>query len=85
MLFRSPAPATIILYSADWCGWCKKAKKHLDRKGINYEIRDIDRPHYLDELVAKTGQKGIPVLDVGGRVVTGFSPDEYDQLIAARG
>jgi glutaredoxin len=78
------APQRIILYSADWCGWCKKARRHLDGMGINYEIRDIDVPSNLDDLVAKTGQKGIPVLDVGGRVVTGFSPERYDQLIGAR-
>ena len=77
-------PSRIVLYSADWCGWCQKAKQHLDRKGINYEVRDIDRPENLAELVAKTGQKGIPVLDVGGRVVKGFSPGRYDELIAAR-
>jgi glutaredoxin len=74
-------PAKIILYSADWCGWCKKAKIHLDGQGINYEVRDIDRPQNLQELVSKTGQKGIPVLDVGGKVVTGFSPARYDELI----
>ena len=74
-------PSQIILYSADWCGWCKKARKHLDDAGINYEIRDIDIPANLDDLVAKTGQKGIPVLDVDGRVVTGFSPGQYDELI----
>lgn len=77
-------PGRIVLYSADWCGWCKKAKQHLDRKGINYEIRDIDHPDNLAELVAKTGQNGIPVLDVGGRVVKGFSPERYDELIASR-
>ena len=74
-------PSRIVLYSADWCGWCKKAKRHLDDMGINYEIRDIDIPANLDDLLAKTGQKGIPVLDVGGRVVTGFSPNKYDELI----
>lgn len=77
-------PQTIVLYSADWCGWCKKAKSHLDGMGVNYEIRDIDIPANLNDLVAKTGQKGIPVLDVGGRVVTGFSPDEYERLIRSR-
>ena len=75
------APARIVLYSATWCGWCRKAKAHLDAEGIDYEIRDIDNPANLEELVAKTGQKGIPVLDVGGKVVTGFSPDQYDRLI----
>ena len=77
-------PDRVVLYSADWCGWCQKAKQHLDRQGINYELRDIDIPANLDDLVAKTGQKGIPVLDVGGRIVTGFAPDEYDQLIQSR-
>ena len=77
-------PSNVILYSADWCGWCKKAKRHLDGMGINYEIRDIDNPENLRDLVAKTGQKGIPVLDVGGRIVTGFAPDQYDQLIRSR-
>ncbi len=80
---RMPDP--VILYSADWCGWCQKAKRHLDGMGINYEIRDIDIPANLNDLVAKTGQKGIPVLDVGGRIVTGFSPEEYEQLVRARG
>lgn len=76
-------PSQIVLYSADWCGWCQKAKRHLDGMGVNYEIRDIDIPENLDALVAKTGQKGIPVLDVGGRVVTGFSPAQYEQLIGS--
>ncbi len=82
---RSAAGAPeIILYSADWCGWCRKAKRHLDGLGINYEIRDIDIPQNMNDLVAKTGQRGIPVLDVGGRVVTGFSPGKYDELIRQR-
>lgn len=71
----------IVLYSAAWCGWCKRAKSHLDAKGVNYVVRDIDDPRYLKELVAKTGQKGIPVLDVGGKIVTGFNEQRYDQLI----
>jgi glutaredoxin len=71
----------IVLYSADWCGWCQKAKSHLDAKGVNYVIRDIDEARYLKELVSKTGQKGIPVLDVGGKIATGFSPERYDELI----
>jgi len=80
------APLPIVLYSAEWCGWCRKARSHLDGRGVDYELRDIDRPQNLQELVAKTGQKGIPVLDVGGRVVTGFSPTQYDELIRnARG
>lgn len=78
-------PDTVVLYSADWCGWCQKAKRHLDGMGVNYEIRDIDIPANLNDLVAKTGQKGIPVLDVGGRIVTGFAPDQYEELIRARG
>jgi glutaredoxin len=71
----------VALYSADWCGACRKAKKYLDAKGVDYEERNIDDPRFAKELVEKTGQRGIPVIEVDGRVLTGFSAARYDELI----
>lgn len=71
----------IVLYSAVWCGACKKAKKYLDAKGVAYTVRDVDDPAIAEELLRKTGERGIPVIDVGGRVLTGFSAKAYDALI----
>jgi glutaredoxin len=71
----------IVLYSATWCGACRKAKRHLDARGVDYELRDVDDPRYAEELVQKTGERGIPVLVVDGRVVSGFNAARYDELI----
>ncbi len=76
-----PPTREIILYSAEWCGACKKAKRYLSRNGIDYDERDVDTRRYADELVQKTGRRSIPVLDVDGRVFTGFDPSAYDRLI----
>jgi glutaredoxin-like YruB-family protein len=71
----------VVLYSAEWCGACRKAKRYLSRKGIDYEERDVDDPAVAAELLRKTGSRSIPVIDVGGRVLTGFSAGSYDALI----
>ncbi len=71
----------IILYSADWCGACRKAKRYLDGKGIAYDERNVDVPSVQQELLGKTGQRGVPVIDVEGRIVTGFSAETYDDLV----
>ena len=71
----------IVLYSADWCGACKKAKRHLDDRGIAYEERNVDDPRFAAELVEKTGERAIPVIEVDGRILTGFNASGYDQLI----
>jgi glutaredoxin len=75
-----PAPR-IVLYSATWCGACRKAKRFLDQRGVEYEERDVDDPRFAEELVQKTGERGIPVLVVEGRVVSGFNAARYDELI----
>ena len=80
---RPSASGTVLFYTADWCPWCRKAKAHMDREGIDYESRDIDDPAILAELVQKTGQQGVPVFDVGGRILTGFDPNRLDQLVAS--
>lgn len=73
--------ARVVLYSADWCGACRKAKRYLTRKGVAYEERDVDDPAVAAELLRKTGSRSIPVIDVDGRVLTGFSAGSYDALI----
>ncbi len=53
----------------------------MDRVGIDYDPRDVDDPAIMAELVEKTGQQGVPVFDVGGRILTGFDPDGLDKLV----
>jgi glutaredoxin len=71
----------VILYSADWCGYCTKARRHLDGAGVAYELRDVDIPAVATELREKTGRGGVPVLDFDGEILRGYSPSHYDRII----
>ena len=73
--------ADVVLYSADWCGYCKKAQAHLDREDVDYEIRDVDIQANAQELREKTGRGGIPVLDYSGQILRGYRAEQYDQAI----
>ncbi|MFK7896592.1 MAG: glutaredoxin family protein [Myxococcota bacterium] len=73
----------VVLYSATWCGYCTKARKHLDRAGVEYEIRDVDNGGVARELKAKTGRGGVPVLDFEGEILRGYSAGQYDKVIRA--
>jgi glutaredoxin len=84
VLASSPSSARgpdVTLYWADWCGYCKKARADLKRRGTSYDLRDIDNPAALAELVDKTGQRGIPVLDVDGKILIGYDPEGMDRLL----
>ncbi|MGH0034987.1 MAG: glutaredoxin family protein [Myxococcota bacterium] len=75
----------IELFWAQWCGYCKKARAHLDRRGAVYDLRDIDRGSNGDELVRRTGQRSIPVIDIDGKVLIGYDPGRLDRLLDAAG
>jgi len=71
----------VILYSATWCGYCTKARAHLDEAGVRYDLRDVDIPAIGQELREKTGRGGVPVLDFSGEILRGYSRDHYDRVI----
>lgn len=74
----------ITIYSATWCGFCHAAKQYLDKLGIKYTDRDVDTdPTAAQEAVSKSGQMGIPVLDIGGTIVLGFDRPKIDDALKA--
>ena len=74
----------IQVYSAVWCGFCHAAKDYLDKKGVKYEDLDVERdPSNAEASVRKSGQMGIPVLDINGTIIVGFDRPKIDEALAA--
>lgn len=72
----------IVVYSADWCGFCHAAKTYLDQKGFAYTERDIEKKSaYAEEVYKKSGQMGIPVILIDDEVIVGFDRPKIDAAL----
>jgi len=70
---------SIIVYSTPTCPFCHKAKEYLKERGIAFEDVDVsDNPDRSEEMIEKSGQMGVPVLDINGTVVVGFDKSKID-------
>ncbi len=71
-----------IIYSATWCAFCHAAKEYLDKLGVKYIDKDVETDSEAGaEAVTKSGQRGIPVLDIGGTVIIGFDRPKIDAAL----
>jgi len=75
----------ITIYSATWCAFCHAAKDYLDKLGIKYDDKDIEAdPANAQAVIKKSGQMGIPVLDIDGTIIVGFDRPKIDAALAAK-
>jgi len=75
---------SIIIYSANWCAFCKAAKDYLDKLGVKYNELDVEADIANgNAAVSKSGQRGIPVLDIQGDIIVGFDRPKIDQALKA--
>jgi glutaredoxin len=59
-----------------------RAKTYLRSKGVRFREVDVSRdPKAAQDLVRRTGQMGVPVIEVDGRPVVGFDQRRVDQLL----
>lgn len=74
----------VTIYSATWCAFCHAAKDYLDKKGVKYTDKDVDSsPQIAQEAMSISGQTGIPVLNINGKIVVGFDRPRIDAALAA--
>ena len=72
----------VTIYSAEWCPWCQKAKQFLQEHNVEFEEKDVERnPKAVNEMIHKSGQTGIPVIDVEGNIVVGYDEEKLRKLL----
>jgi len=73
---------TVTIYSTPSCGYCHKAKDYFRTQGIRYTEYNVASDHKkADEMMRKTGQMGVPVIDINGKVIIGFNEGEIQKAL----
>ncbi len=73
---------TIKIYTTPTCVYCKMAKEYFKSHDLQYEEYDVTKDRSkLDEMVAKSHQMGVPVIDIDGTVMVGFDRDYIEQAV----
>ena len=74
--------AKVKVYSTPTCPWCKKAKDFLAEKGVEFEDLDVSsNEEARKEMMDKSGQIGVPVLDIDGKIILGFDQDAINAAL----
>ncbi|HBB56949.1 TPA: NrdH-redoxin [Patescibacteria group bacterium] len=72
----------VIIYSTPTCVYCKMAKEFLTEKGIEFTDYDLSVDmEKREEVVKKTGQMAVPVIEVDGEMMVGFDKDKLSSLL----
>jgi glutaredoxin-like YruB-family protein len=68
--------ANVIVYSTPTCPYCKLAKEYMTEKGVAFTNVDVSSdPALAEEMIKKSGQMGVPVIDVDGKIIVGFDKE----------
>ena len=72
----------VELYTTEVCPWCHKAKEFFDENKIKYKEKNVQKhPELAAELLEKSGQMGVPVITIDGKVIIGFNKDRLKKTL----
>ncbi len=73
----------LTIYTTPSCPWCARTKEFLKQKKIPYAERNVvEDEKARDEMIKKSGQMGVPVLDINGEIIVGFDPEAILAAVA---
>jgi len=75
----------ITIFSTPTCGYCNMAKQYLSSHNIRFRDVDVSRDQAAaQDLVRRSGQMGVPVIDINGKLVIGFDQPKINQLLGIK-
>ena len=72
----------VKVYSTPTCPWCIRTKQFLKDNNIAFEDIDVSsNQQAAEEMIQKSGQMGVPVLDIDGEIIVGFDKERIKQAL----
>ena len=72
----------VKVYSTTWCPFCKMAKDFLKENNIKFEEINVqENPQAAEEMIKKSGQTGVPVIEIDNKIVIGFNIEELRKVL----
>lgn len=72
----------VKIYSTPTCPYCDMAKEFFKDKNIEYEDYDVSEDEgKRNEMIEKSGQMGVPVIDIGGEIIIGFDKETVKKAL----
>ena len=84
MMQKSPPakPPRVIVFSTPTCSYCNMAKSFFRQNGIPFRDIDVTRDQAAArDMIRRSGQSGVPVIDINGKIVVGFNQQKIRQLL----
>lgn len=73
---------TIRIFTTPTCSWCGKAKEYLKKRKVSYiELDVVEDNKARQEMISKTGQVGVPVIEIDGKFIVGFDSEEIEKRL----
>ncbi len=72
----------VAVYSTPACPWCHIAKEFLKENNVKFEDIDVsqDREAAM-EMIEKSGQRGVPVIEIDGEMIAGFDKEKISEKL----
>ena len=72
----------VTVFSTISCPWCRRVKEFLKVNKIVFTNVDVGSDQKAaKEMVKKSGQTGVPVIDIDGKIVVGFDEEKLRSLL----
>jgi glutaredoxin-like YruB-family protein len=66
----------VIVYGTPMCPWCDRVKEFLKEHKIEFKYIDVSQDRKAaKEMIEKSGQMGVPVIDIDGKIIIGFDQE----------
>ena len=73
---------SVKVYSTSSCPYCHRAKDFLKENNVQFEDIDVGAdPDAGKEMIDKSGQMGVPVIDIDGQIIVGFDKEPIKKAL----